>query len=45
MIAVDEKEITEILIGTQGIKTVIVGEDPVYERIGGYIYLVLDTKN
>lgn len=45
MIAVDEKEITEILIGTQGIKTVIVGEDPVYERKGGYIYLVLDTKN
>lgn len=45
MIAVDEKEITEMFIGTQGIKTVIVGEDPVYERKGGYFYLVLDTKN
>ena len=45
MITIDEKEITEILNGTQGIKTVIVGEDPVYERKGGYIYLVLDTKN
>ena len=45
MITIDEKEITEILIGTQGIKTVIVGEDPVYERKGGYIYLVLDTKS
>ena len=45
MITVDEKEITEMFIGTQGIKTVIVGEDPEYERKGGYIYLVLDTKN
>ena len=45
MIAIDEKEITEMFIGTQGIKTVIVGEDPVYERKGGYIYLMLDTKN
>lgn len=45
MIAIDEKEITEMFIGTQGIKTVLVGEDPVYERKGGYIYLVLDTKN
>ena len=45
MITVDEKEITEMFIGTQGIKTVIVGEDPAYERKGGYIYLVLDTKN
>ena len=45
MIAIDEKEITEMFIGTQGIKMVLVGEDPVYERKGGYIYLVLDTKN
>ena len=45
MIAVDEKEITEVFIGTQGIKAVIVGGDPVYERKGGYIYLVLDTKS
>lgn len=45
MIAIDEKEITEMFIGTQGIKTVLVGEDPVYERKGGYIYLVLDTKS
>ena len=45
MITIDGKEITEMLIGTQGIKTVIVGEDPVYERKGGYIYLVLDTKS
>ena len=44
MIAIDEKEITEMFIGTQGIKTVIVGEDHVYET-GGYIYLVLDTKS
>ena len=45
MITIDEKEITEMFIGTQGVKTVLVGEDPVYERKGGYIYLVLDTKN
>ena len=45
MITIDEKELTEMFIGTQGIKTVLVGEDPVYERKGGYIYLVLDTKN
>ena len=45
MFTIDEKEITEMFIGTQGIKTVLVGEDPVYERKGGYIYLVLDTKN
>ena len=30
MITIDEKEITEMFIGTQGIKTVLVGEDPVY---------------
>lgn len=45
MITIDEKEITEMFIGTQGIKTVLVGEDPLYERKGGYIYLVLDTKS
>lgn len=45
MIAIDEKEITEMFIGTQGIKTVIAGEDSVYERKGGYFYLVLDTKS
>ena len=45
MITIDEMEITEMFIGTQGIKTVLVGEDPVYERTGGYFYLVLDTKN
>ena len=45
MITIDEKEITEMFIGTQGIKTVLVGEYPVYERKGGYIYLVLDTKS
>lgn len=45
MIAIDEKEIAEMFIGTQGIKTVLVGEDPVYERKGGYVYLVLDTKS
>lgn len=45
MISIDEKEIAEMFIGTQGIKTVLVGEDPVYERKGGYFYLVLDTKS
>lgn len=45
MIAIDEKEIAEMFVGTQGIKTVLVGEDPVYERKGGYVYLVLDTKS
>lgn len=45
MIAIDEKEIAEMFIGTQGIKTVLVGEDPVYERKGGYVYLVLDTTS
>lgn len=45
MIAVDEKEITEMFIGTQGIKTVLMGEDPVYERKGGYFYLILDTQS
>ena len=45
MITIDEKEITEMFIGTQGIKTVIVGEDPVYVRKRGYFNLVLDTKN
>lgn len=45
MIAVDEKEITEMFIGTQGIKTVLVREDPVYERKGGYFYLILDTQS
>ncbi len=45
MIAVDEKDITEMFVGTQGIKTVLVGEDPVYERKGGYFYLILDTQS
>lgn len=43
MITIDEKEITEVFTGSQGIKSVFVGEESVYERTGGYIYLVLDT--
>lgn len=39
-----ENQISEIFVGNMGIKTIFVGNEPVYERTGGYIYIELNTK-
>lgn len=36
--------ISEIFVGDMGIKTVMSGGNPIYERSGGYIYIELNTK-
>lgn len=43
MITLDEREVTEVFVGPQGIKEILVGEDSIYERSGGYFYLTLVT--
>ncbi len=39
----DLKDIKTIMIGKMGIKTVMVGEEKVFSRSGGYFYLQLET--
>lgn len=33
--------ITSLMVGTMGVKTVAVGNDVVYQRPGGYVYIQL----
>ena len=42
---VGEEPITSLFIGEMGIKTAIVGEEIIYNRTGGFIYIYLDTTN
>lgn len=44
MIAIDVDQIETIFTGEMGIKTVVVGEEIIYTRPGGYFYLELETK-
>lgn len=38
------EQIASLMIGDMGIKSAFVGQDNVYERPGGYIYLILQTE-
>lgn len=44
MIYEGSDQITSLMIGEMGIKTVYAGDEIVYNRPGGYFYLELDTK-
>lgn len=37
------EQITSLFIGEQGIKTIMAGSVPIYERPGGYVYLTLKS--
>lgn len=39
-----EQPIVALRVGEMGIKTVLVGDEPILERPGSYVYLQLDTK-
>lgn len=44
MVKIGEEELTTIFVGEMGIKQVCVGNESLYKRPGGYLYLELDTK-
>lgn len=37
-------QISALMVGEMGVKTVAVGDEIIYTRPGGYFYLELDTK-
>lgn len=37
-------QIAPVMVGEMGIKNVIIGDETIYARPGGYFYLELDTK-
>ena len=39
-----EQPIAALMVGKMGIKTVSLGDEPIWERPGGYVYLQLDTE-
>ena len=41
MIYAGAEQIASLMVGTMGVKTVAVGNDVVYQRPGGYIYIQL----
>lgn len=44
MINVGEKQVEDIFVGDMGIKEVIVGNETVHKRDGGYFYLKLESE-
>ena len=41
MITVGEEQIKELFTGEMGIKNVCIGEETIYTRAGGYLYIEL----
>lgn len=41
---IGEEQISSLMVGEMGIKTVAVGDEITYARPGGYIYIELNTK-
>ena len=41
---IGDDQISDMFVGDMGIKEIIIGEDVVYTRPGGYLYIELDTK-
>lgn len=41
MIYAGAEQIASLMVGTMGVKTVAVGNDVVYQRPGGYVYIQL----
>ncbi|MGM9608243.1 MAG: hypothetical protein ACI3XJ_12135 [Oscillospiraceae bacterium] len=44
MISAGSEPIGELRVGEMGVKEVLLGENAVYTRQGGYFYLELNTK-
>lgn len=44
MVNADKSQISPLFIGDSGVKSIFVGSEKIYERPGGYVYLVLTTK-
>lgn len=44
MVNVGEELIEELFVGEMGIKTVSIGDDVIYTRSGGYLYIELITE-
>lgn len=44
MVNVGDETIKTLFFGEMGIKTVLVGDETVYTRPGGYLYLNLQTQ-
>lgn len=44
MINVGTEQISYLMVGEMGIKTAAIGEETIYTRTGGYLYMELTTK-
>lgn len=44
MITIGEEQLTELFTGEMGIKKACIGEEPIYTRPGGYLYIELSEK-
>lgn len=44
MITVGEDQVKELFVGEMGIKNVCIGDEIIYTRSGGYLYIELDEK-
>lgn len=44
MITIGEEQLTELFAGEMGIKNACIGEEPIYTRPGGYLYIELNEK-
>lgn len=44
-VIVGTSEISSVMIGNMGVKSICVGDEKLYERPGGYVYICLDTSN
>lgn len=44
MITIGEEQLTELFVGEMGIKNACIGEELIYTRQGGYLYIELNEK-
>lgn len=44
MLIIGEQSLAGLFVGEMGVKTACVGEQTLYERAGGYVYLELESE-
>lgn len=44
MISIGDEQIKDAFVGNMGIKEIMIGDEVIYTRPGGYLYIELDTK-
>lgn len=44
MISAGDDQIKDVFVGNMGIKEIIIGNEVIHIRPGGYLYIELDTK-